>query len=160
VTSNVTRLDTRDLGSYKPARSAVPVAVFGLAVSLSAFAGWAAGNVVVKGAVLPPGSTQVGESRYRSPLSYAETVTFFGKQYGKNPRKSIVNLPGLRGFHIVNTEKGEWDGLNVYELEGETRIFVVGREPDTSALESKESRPGDGRKDDRPARSPQRSPGQ
>lgn len=160
----MTRLDTRRLGSYKPARSAAPAAVFVIAIGLSALAAWAAGNVVVKGAVLPPGSTQVGESRYRSPSSYAETVTFFGKQYGKNPRKSIVNLPGLRGFHIVNTEKGEWEGLNVYELEGETRIFVVGREPDASraaeALESKESRPGDGRKDERPAGTPRRPPGQ
>lgn len=88
------------------------------------------GNVVVKGAVLPNGSQQVGEDRYKSPSSYAGTLTWAGKQYKSNPRKPIVNQPGIRGVHIVNTSgKGEWEGLNIYELDGETRIYVVSKDP-------------------------------
>jgi hypothetical protein len=55
-------------------------------------------------------------------------LTFYGKQYKTNPRKTIVNQPGIRAVHIVNDGKGDWDGLNVYEYEGETRIYVVPRD--------------------------------
>ncbi len=89
-----------------------------------------AAPVTVKGAVLPGGSREVGENRFRSPMNYADTLTFYGKAYKSNPRKPIVNQPGLRGVHIVNDAKGEWDGLNVYEHNGETRIFVVPRDPE------------------------------
>jgi hypothetical protein len=88
-----------------------------------------AGNLVVRGAVLPPGSQQVGEDRYKSPSNYADTLTFYSKLYKGNPRKPIVNQPGIRGVHLVNDGKGDWDGLNIYELEGETKIFVVPRDP-------------------------------
>ena len=88
----------------------------------------AAGQLVVKGAVLPPGSQQVGEDRYKSPSNYKDTLTWLEKQYRSYPRKTIVNQPGIRGIHIVNESgRGDWEGLNVYELEGETRIFVVSR---------------------------------
>ncbi len=85
-------------------------------------------ELVVRGAILPAGSQQVGEDRYRSPSNYADTLTFYGKAYKTNPRKTIVNQPGIRAVHIVNDGKGEWEGLNIYELEGETRIFVVVRD--------------------------------
>ena len=102
--------------------------VFGVWLALAAPAS-AAGQLLVKGAVLPPGSLQVGEDRYKSPSNYKDTLTWLEKQYRSNPRKTIVNQPGIRGIHIVNDGRGEWEGLNVYELEGETRIFVVPREP-------------------------------
>jgi hypothetical protein len=87
-----------------------------------------AAPLTVKGAILPSGSRQVGENRYRSPSNYADTLTFYGRQYKTNPRKTIVNQPGIRAVHIVNDGKGDWEGLNIYELGGETRIFVVLRE--------------------------------
>ena len=38
-----------------------------------------------------------------------------------------VNQPSIKAVHIANPEpkKGGWEGLNVYELKGETRVFVV-----------------------------------
>jgi hypothetical protein len=88
-----------------------------------------AGNPVARGALLPPGSQQVGEDRYKSPSNYADTLTFYSKQYKGNPRKPIVNQPGIRGIHLVNDGRGDWEGLNIYELDGETKIFVVPRDP-------------------------------
>ena len=85
----------------------------------------AGGTSAARGAQLPPGCTQVGEDRYRSPSKYDDVLKWFDKQYKTNPRKPIVNQPGIRAKHIVNDSRaGDWEGLNVYELEGETRIFV------------------------------------
>ena len=38
-----------------------------------------------------------------------------------------MNQPGIKAVHITNPEAkpGGWDGLNVYELRGETRVFVL-----------------------------------
>jgi len=93
---------------------------------------WAGNGLVVKGAILPPGSQRVSEEedRYKSPSSYADTLTFYSKHYKNNPRKTIVNQLGIRGVHLVNDGRGEWEGLNIYELDGETRIFVVPRDKD------------------------------
>jgi hypothetical protein len=115
------RLDSPSLCSY------IAALVFGACFLVSTPV--AAGNqLIVKGAVLPSGSQQVGEDRYKSPSNYKDTLTWLDKQYRSNPRKTIVNQPGIRGIHIVNDSgKGEWEGLNVYELDGETRFFVVSR---------------------------------
>ena len=98
-------------------------------------------DLVVKGAVLPGGCQQVGEDRYKSPSNYVDTMTWFTGprgQYRSNPRKTIVNQPGIRGVHIVNDSgKGEWEGLNIYELDGETRIYVVSKDPPKGGQEAK-----------------------
>ncbi len=80
------------------------------------------------GATIPDGSTPIGENRFRSPVGYNETLTWYGKVYRSNQRKAIVNRPGLRAVHIVNEAKGRWEGLNIYELDGKTVIFVVPRD--------------------------------
>ena len=118
----MTSVDMGGRGRYK-------AALFFLCTLLAAAPATAGGAFVVRGAVLPPGSQQVGEDRYKSPSSYADTLTFYSKQYKSNPRKTIVNQPGLRGIHLVNDGRGDWEGLNIYELEGETKIFVVARDP-------------------------------
>jgi len=102
----------------------------------------AADGLVVKGAVLPNGSKQVGEDRYKSPSSWKDTLTWLDKRYKANPRKTIVNQPGIRGIHIVNEGKGEWDGINVYELEGETRFYIVSRDPPAQDASKPEAKDG------------------
>jgi hypothetical protein len=110
-------------------RSRYKAALFALGTLLLAPLPAYAGNLVVRGAVLPPGSQQVGEDRYKSPSNYADTLTFYSKQYKGNPRKPIVNQPNIRGIHLVNDGRGDWEGLNIYELDGETKIYVVARDP-------------------------------
>ncbi len=83
----------------------------------------------VAGATIPDESRQLSERRYRIDKSYEDTLKFFRSVYppGKYPRKPIANQPGIRAVHIENPEArpGSWEGLNVYELKGETRVFVL-----------------------------------
>jgi hypothetical protein len=83
----------------------------------------------VAGATIPDDSRQVGERRYRINKSYEDALKYFRTVYppGKFPRKPIAYQPGIKAVHIVNPEAkpGSWDGLNVYELKGETRVYVL-----------------------------------
>ncbi len=83
----------------------------------------------VAGAVLPDDARQVGENRYRVDRSYEEALRFYRSVYppGKFPRKPIASLPGVKAMHIANPDAraGGWEGMNVYELNGETRVFVL-----------------------------------
>jgi len=47
---------------------------------------------------------------------------------GRN-RRPIADTPAVKAVHIENPDArpGQWEGLNVYELKGETRVFVLMR---------------------------------
>ncbi len=83
----------------------------------------------VAGAQLPAGSRRIEPNRYRIEGNYADALKFFRTVYppAKYPRRQIVNQPGIKALHIENPapRPGGWDGLNVYELRGETRVFVL-----------------------------------
>ena len=83
----------------------------------------------VAGAQLPDRSTRIEANRYRIERNYADALKFFRTVYppAKYPRRPIVNQPGIKAVHIENPapRPGGWDGLNVYELRGETRVFVL-----------------------------------
>ncbi len=83
----------------------------------------------VAGAQLPDGSTRIEAYRYRIERNYADTLKFYRTVYppARYARRQIVNQPGVRAVHIENPapRPGGWDGLNVYELRGETRVFVL-----------------------------------
>ncbi|HUB08067.1 MAG TPA: hypothetical protein VMB50_13750 [Myxococcales bacterium] len=101
----------------------------GLALGLLAGRPSLASEKTVHGAILPGGSREVGEDRYRSPEAFEETLKFYAKTYSQEryPRRRIADLPGVRAIHLENPGHGGWDGLNIYELNGETRIFVLAR---------------------------------
>jgi hypothetical protein len=87
-----------------------------------------AGAEKVAGAVLPDEAVKVGENRYRIPKSYEETLKFFKSVYGpRYTRKPIADTPAVKAEHIQNPDAkpGQWEGLNVYELRSETRVFVL-----------------------------------
>jgi hypothetical protein len=81
------------------------------------------------GAALPDEARQVEPNRFRIDKNYDDTLKFYKVVYppAKYPRKAIVNQPGIKAVHIDNPEvrPGGWEGLNVYELNGETRVFVL-----------------------------------
>ena len=95
----------------------------------------------VAGAHLPDEARQVEPNRFRVEKSYDDTLKFFRTVYppAKYPRRPIANQPGIKAVHIVNPDPrpGGWEGLNVYELKGETRVYVL--------VPSKERKPGAGR---------------
>ncbi|MHB1844576.1 MAG: hypothetical protein ACYCWW_07055 [Deltaproteobacteria bacterium] len=113
-----------------------------LACTLAAFAVTALAEKTSHGALLPPGAREVGQDRFRSPEVYQDTLKFYAKTYSAEhfPRSLIADLPGVRAEHIANPSRREgWEGLNVYELNGETRIFVLARAKATSKRRKKES---------------------
>jgi hypothetical protein len=83
----------------------------------------------VAGAVIPDEATKIGENRYEIAKSYDDTVKFYRQVYvpAKYARRQIVDQPGIKAVHIENPEArpGTWEGLNVYELKGATRVFVL-----------------------------------
>ncbi len=103
---------------YKAALAALLLSLPGLALAEK-----------VAGAILPDDSAKIGENRYRVPKSYEETLKFFRGVYapGKYPRRPVADTPTVKAIHIVNPDArpGQWEGLNVYELKNETRVFVL-----------------------------------
>ena len=83
------------------------------------------------GAPLPQWSREIGEHRFRAPSNWSQTQTWFNRNYNARqfPRIRIVNQPGIKAIHLANrTGRGDWSGMNIYELEnGEVRIFVLRR---------------------------------
>jgi len=106
-----------------PARYKAPLAALLLLLPLAGRA------EKVAGAILPDEVRKVGENRYRVDRTYEDTLRFYRSAYpsARYPRKTIASVPGVRATHIENPElrPGAWDGLNVYETRGETRIFVL-----------------------------------
>ncbi len=83
---------------------------------------------MVHGVSLPTGSQQVGENRYRVPLSYPGALDLLRKQL-KVAWKPIINQPGIRAVHFANPGPGDWEGINVYERESEVRVYVMAKPP-------------------------------
>jgi hypothetical protein len=80
------------------------------------------------GAIVPDDAAKIGENRYRSPRSYEETLKFYRGVYGpRYSRRPIADTPSVKAVHIENPDAkpGQWEGLNVYELKNEARIFVL-----------------------------------
>jgi hypothetical protein len=79
------------------------------------------------GAILPSGAREVGPDRYQTLAPFAETMKFYQKIYSaeRYPRKPIADIPGVRAVHLSNPSHSGWDGMNIYELNGVTRIFVL-----------------------------------
>jgi hypothetical protein len=102
-----------------------------LVAFLVALPGAALGDLVA-GAQLPDDAVKVAEHRYKVSRGYEETLKYFRQVYGpRYRRRPIADLPSVKAVHIENPDAkpGKWEGLNVYELKGETRIFVVVQEP-------------------------------
>ena len=87
----------------------------------------------VAGAQLPDDATAVEPHRYRVERSYEETLKYYKVVYppARYPRRPIANQPGVKAVHIGNPEArpGGWEGLNVYDIQGTTKVFVLVRPP-------------------------------
>ncbi len=112
------RLTMRPGSRYKAALAAAFLALPGLAPAAEK----------AGGAIVPDESVKIGENRYRSPRSYEETLKFYRSVYGPRfTRRPIADTPAVKAVHIENPDAkpGQWEGLNVYELKNEARIFVL-----------------------------------
>jgi hypothetical protein len=111
-------LTVRRLPSYKPL----------LVASLLLFAPGLAAALEVAGAILPDDAKKVGENRYQLGRDYEAALKFYRTTYSaRYTRRPIADQPGVKAVHIENPDAkpGKWEGLNVYELKGEVRVFVL-----------------------------------
>lgn len=83
-------------------------------------------------APLPEGSKRVERCRYISSRNYTETIKFYKKLTGANQNyefRKIIVRKDLRAIHIKNNNpSSRWEGINIYEYNRETRIFIIPRE--------------------------------
>jgi hypothetical protein len=103
---------------YKAALAALFVAFPGVALAEK-----------VAGLTLPDDAKRIGENRYQVDRKYEDLLKHFRTACppAKYPRRPIADQPGVKAVHIENPEAkpGQWEGLNVYEVKGEARFFVL-----------------------------------
>ena len=81
-----------------------------------------------RGFILPDGAVKIDDDRYRLPNPWDETVRFYRRAYppAKFPRRTLHSQTAVRAMHIENPERGEWEGVNLYEAgRGEVRVFIL-----------------------------------
>ena len=69
----------------------------GLAIGLCLAVPAAASEKTVHGAILPGGSREVGQDRYRSPEGFEDTLKFYSKAYSWDTTPASTS-PTSRGF--------------------------------------------------------------
>lgn len=87
-------------------------------------------------APVPAGSVPLAEhGRYRSARPYDDTLDFYRRifaQTGGVRWRNIINVPGIKAKHVDSLrKKTNWEGINIYEKQGEVRIFVLPRDAQT-----------------------------
>jgi len=86
----------------------------------------------VHGAMVDDTAKKVGESRYRSAEDWEKTIRFYRNAYGGKPGivwSTIETPPKVKAIHIANTAaKRTWEGINIYEVNGDIFIYVIGAE--------------------------------
>jgi hypothetical protein len=87
----------------------------------------AAEGFKARGFVLPDGAVKIDEDRYRLTQPWDEAVRFYRRAYppGKFTRRTLHNQSAVRAMYIENPEHGEWEGVNLYEVRGEVRVFIL-----------------------------------
>ena len=81
------------------------------------------------GALLPEGSTQVGQARFRSSKDWDRTLRFFRSVYRREKNIVFQHLPSppmVKAMYIENTKPGKrWEGINVYQAKGTVYLYVI-----------------------------------
>ena len=91
----------------------------------------AAGEFRVRGVVLPNGAVRVADDRFRLQETWDAALKYYRGIYRpeKFPRKAVVNQPGIKAEHFENPDAGgEWEGFNLYEFQGEVRLYILARD--------------------------------
>ena len=97
-------------------------------------------------APLPSGATPMEDpGRYRTLRTFEETLDFYRKlfnQTGGVRWRNIVNLPSIKAKHVeCLAKKTHWEGINIYEKQGEVRIYVIPRDAAEKDQNLKRKRP-------------------
>ena len=111
-----------------------------LLVLLVPLAATAGGEFKAHGFTLPGGSVKVDDDRYRLQAAWDDARRFFRGVYppAKFPRRTLTNFAGVRAEHIRNPGGGAWEGVNLYEKQGEVRVFILSRKAPAKGKELEE----------------------
>jgi hypothetical protein len=97
-------------------------------ILLAATSAVAAEGFKARGFILPDGAVKIDDDRYRLPAPWDETVKFYRRAYppAKYSRRTLHSQTAVRAMHIENPEKGEWEGVNLYEAgRGEVHVYIL-----------------------------------
>jgi hypothetical protein len=90
--------------------------------------------IKVHGAVVDDAAKKVSEGRFRSAEDWEKTVRFYRNVYGGKPGivwRTVATPPKVKAIYIANTlPKRTWEGINIYETNGDIFIFVIAAEPE------------------------------
>jgi hypothetical protein len=90
--------------------------------------------IKVHGAAVDDNAKKVGESRFRSAEDWEKTIRFYRNVYGGKAGivwSTIDTPPKVKAIHIANTlPKRTWEGINVYETNGDIFIYVIPASPE------------------------------
>jgi hypothetical protein len=102
--------------------------IFAAALSLM-LVGVEAEGERVYGAPILPGARKLEDGRYAAGRSYDDTLEFYEKLFKGSTQvrfRAIINNPAIKAIHLQNLKGGStWAGINIYELNGQTRVYVV-----------------------------------
>ena len=95
------------------------------------------GAVPLEQAPIVPKAKKLEETgRYESPKNFADTVKWYErslKRQGGARWYSIINSPKVRARHAASrSRKTAWQGINIYEVDGHVRIFVIPKAAEAS----------------------------
>jgi hypothetical protein len=84
-------------------------------------------------APVPAGAAALAEKgRFRSPRTYDETLDYYRRAFapmGGVKWRNIVSMPGIKAKHVASLRrKTRWEGINIYERQGEVRIYIIPRD--------------------------------
>ena len=84
--------------------------------------------------VIPKAKKLAEPGRYESPRNFADTVKYYEralKRQGGARWYPIINSPKVKAKHAASRfKKTAWQGINIYEVDGHVRIFVIPRHAD------------------------------
>lgn len=99
-----------------------------------------------KAPLVPDAAPLAETGRYESKRTFDEVLEFYKRTFKSTSGlrwHSVINQPGIKAKHIASLrKKTDWEGINIYEVGGRTRIYVIPREaPARTASKSKPATP-------------------
>lgn len=125
------RQNTAGVARVRCSWKALVAAMFLVMGVLGSSTASAADEARTMGVTLPAGAVRIDANRYRLPDGFETTSKWYARVYkpGEYPRRNIVNQPGIKAFHVVNSNKNDqWSGFNLYEWQGQVRLYILAKE--------------------------------
>ena len=83
-------------------------------------------------APIMPGAIELDDlGRYKTLRTYDETLDFYRRIFNQTSGvrwRNVVSLPSIKAKNVESLrKKTHWEGINIYEKQGQVRIYVIPR---------------------------------